>query len=334
MKGISHFITGIAVGTFFPDAVQAAAAGSFVLVLGGIGGLLPDALDFKFARFLEEPDIVIDPHPERFEAQNIADEIAAGIARVAATKKKLILKCNTMRLGTDWWQQYSLRFDADKNQVIVKLGPVVNTSQLPLPQSEREYPEGCAQVPVPLLPTYSEFTTVDIFGGPSFALEWRNERVEIDFLPWHRQFSHSILMAVLFGVICGGLFGTTAGWIGGLAVLAHVLEDQLGYLGSNLFAPFTKVRTTGLKLIHAQDAIPNFFTVGTMAMLILFNLDRFSPQPSIDPLIYWGVLWLPFPLFLAYYSYRKGTAEGKQFVPLLAQQEAELVAETQEVVDA
>jgi hypothetical protein len=113
-----------------------------------------------------------------------------------------------------------------------------------------------------------------------------------------------------------------------------VLEDQLGYLGRNLLWPLTKVRSTGMKLIHAGDAIPNFFTVGTCCMLIIFNLDRFSPQPRIDPLVYWGVLWLPFPLALLYFFARKFRADMLKRVPLLAQQEGDLVAETQEVVDA
>lgn len=333
MKGISHFVTGVAVGTFFPDAVRAAADGSFILALGGVGGLLPDTLDFKFARFVEEPDILIDPHPEQFDAQQIADEIAMGIDRVGTTHRKLILKCNTMRLGPDWWQQYSVRFDTRKSEVLVTLGPVVNTSQMPLPESERAVPEGRARIHTPLLPTYDEFVTVDIFSGPSFAFEWRKDRVEIDFIPWHRQYSHSIFMVLVFGAICGLLFGATAGLIGALAVLAHVLEDQLGYLGSNLLWPLTRTRSTGLRLIHAGDPIPNFFTVGTCCMLIIYNLDRFSPQPLLDPLLYWGVLWLPFPLMLIYFLVRKFRADASARVLLLAQQEGDLVAETQEVVD-
>lgn len=334
MKGISHFATGVAVGTFFPEAVHAALDGSFILALGGIGGLLPDTIDFKFARFLEQPDILIDPHPEQFEAQKIADEIAAGIDRVRETRKRLILKCNTIRLGPDWWQQYSLKFDTQAREVIVKLGPIVNTSQLPLPASLRNVPEGRANIQAPLLPTYDEYIEVDIFSGPSFALEWRNERVEIDFIPWHRQYSHSIFMAVLFGLICGLLFGVTAGLIGGLALLAHVLEDQLGYLGSNLLWPLTGVRTNGAHLIHAGDPIPNFFTVGTSVYFIIFNLDRYSAQPTLDPLFFWGVLWLPFPIALAYFFYRKFETDIRKKIPLLSQQERDLVAELNEVVDA
>jgi membrane-bound metal-dependent hydrolase YbcI (DUF457 family) len=330
MKGISHFVTGVAVGTFFPDAVQAAAAGSFVLVLGGIGGLLPDTLDFKFARFVEAPDILIDPHPDHFDAQAIAETIASGIDRVGQTHHTEILKCNTMPLGLDWWRQYSLQFDTANRQVMIQIGPIVNTSQVPLAESTPRIAPGRAPIHVPILPTYSEWMSVDIFGGPSFAIAWRHERVEIDFIPWHRQYSHSFLMALLFGLFCGILFGWTAGWVSGLGVLAHVLEDQLGYLGSNLWYPLTRVRSTGLKLIHATDAIPNFFTVGTSVMLILYNLDRFSVQPRIDPWLYWGVLWLPFPLLLGWFLYTRMKRELHPPLPLTSAQDAELLAETQE----
>lgn len=53
MKGIAHFITGVAIATFFPEVVQQAAGGSLLPMLGGIAGILPDTLDFKFARYLK-----------------------------------------------------------------------------------------------------------------------------------------------------------------------------------------------------------------------------------------------------------------------------------------
>lgn len=52
MKGIAHFITGVAIATLFPEVVGRAAEGSLLPVLGGIAGLLPDTLDFKFVRYL------------------------------------------------------------------------------------------------------------------------------------------------------------------------------------------------------------------------------------------------------------------------------------------
>ena len=53
MKGIAHFITGVALATFFPEVVQSGAQGSLLPMLGGIAGILPDTLDFKFARYLK-----------------------------------------------------------------------------------------------------------------------------------------------------------------------------------------------------------------------------------------------------------------------------------------
>ena len=52
MKGITHFITGIAIATFFPEVVRGAGEGALLPVLGGIAGILPDTIDFKFVRYL------------------------------------------------------------------------------------------------------------------------------------------------------------------------------------------------------------------------------------------------------------------------------------------
>ncbi len=332
MKGIVHFLSGVAVATFFPDAVNLAATqSSFILVLGGIGGLLPDTLDFRFARFFERPDVDIDPHPANFDAQAIATRIAAAINHVAETKQRTIFQLRTMRLGADWWRQYSLRFDMQNRAVIVKLGPVVNTSQLPLPQTEEEERIGRAPVSVGLLPTYGEETKIDIFGGPSFALEWRNEQVEISFIPWHRQWSHALTLAALFGLAAGILFGPLPGLILALGYATHIAEDQLGFLGSNLFYPFTHRRSNGLKLLHSGDAVPNFFAVWTALVLILFNLDRFAPQPLIEPLAFFGLAWLPALVLLGSYIYRRVRASTKPPAPLRALQQAEVVQETQEV---
>lgn len=334
MKGIVHFVTGVGLGTFFPEAVQLASQGSFLLVLGGIGGLLPDTIDFKIAQFVEEPDIDIDPHPETFDAQDIADEIAAAIERVQTTGKRLILKLHTMRLGPDWWQQYMVQFDVIRGAVMVELGPIVNTSQIPLPDSQRAEPLGVAKFDAKLLPTYGDSYTIDIFNGPSFLIERRNGQVEMDFIPWHRQYSHSFLMAVGFGAICWLLFGPLAGIIGGLGVLGHIFQDQLGYLGSNLFYPLTKVRSQGLRLIHAVDAIPNFFTFWTMILLIVYNLDRFSEHPTIEPVMFWSIGWLPAAALLIYYCLKKFQSDLHRSRRHSMQQEADLRAETQELADA
>jgi hypothetical protein len=60
MKGIAHFITGVALATFFPEVVQSGAQGSLLPMLGGIAGILPDTLDFKFARYLFSSDAILN----------------------------------------------------------------------------------------------------------------------------------------------------------------------------------------------------------------------------------------------------------------------------------
>ena len=71
MKGISHFLAGIAAATFVPGVVESAAQGSYLIVLGGFFGLLPDTLDFKFARYFER-HVDIDPDPGNLDPWIIA----------------------------------------------------------------------------------------------------------------------------------------------------------------------------------------------------------------------------------------------------------------------
>ena len=54
--------------------------------------------------------------------------------------------------------------------------------------------------------------------------------------------------------------------------------------------PFTRGRTQGLGLLHSGDAVPNFLSVWTAVMVMLFNLDRFSAQPRLEP--WWAFLGL------------------------------------------
>jgi hypothetical protein len=133
--------------------------------------------------------------------------------------------------------------------------------------------------------TYDGEMTADIWNGPSFAFVPKAHGVEVQFLPWHRAWSHSFTLAALLGLITSVLFGSfQAGLVAFLGMSAHVVEDQLGYLGSNLFWPITKERSAGARLLHSGDAIPNFLAVWTALVLILFNLDRFSaPVQNRDP---------------------------------------------------
>ena len=325
MKGIAHFLSGIAAASFIPAAVQQSAQGAWLLALAGACALLPDTLDFKFWRFLEQPDDAIDPGPQP-DAQAIAGRIAAAIDAAFETGKPRTLQLHTVKLGADAWQQYAVRFDTSSNEVVIRIGPVVTISQSPVgaPSGREARAKTCA----PMDYTYDAEVKIDIFSGPSFRLERRGDAVSISFLPWHRAWSHSLTMALGVGVIAGLLWGWLAGVVAALGYAVHVIEDQLGAMGSNLVWPLTRVRAPGLNLIRSGDAIPNFLTVWTACALTLFNLDRFSQAPRLPAMPYLaGVIALPaIALVVAYVAGR--IREKPRPVETLRQ--ADLVAETQE----
>jgi membrane-bound metal-dependent hydrolase YbcI (DUF457 family) len=202
------------------------------------------------------------------------------------------------------WRQYVLRFDVESRAVIVQLGPIVNTSQQPFPQ-DGEPQIGRAAIQSPFWPLYGEETRIDIFGGPSFSFEWRKGRVEINFIPWHRRWSHSIPLAALSGLAAALAWGPLAGIIMALGFAIHIAEDQLGFLGSNLLFPLTRRRTNGLRLVHSGEPAPHLFTAWTMLLLILFNLDRYSPNPMIAPLPFFALAWGPALFLLGAYIFNR-----------------------------
>ncbi len=317
MKGIAHFAVGVAVATFFPEIVHDAAQSlAFGPVLGGIAGLLPDTLDFKLLRYLQRPDEVIDP--ARFDTavpatglpdpQPMAARIAAAADRAYESGRRVQLQFHTLKLDSDRWRRWSIEFDAPQGQVHVRLGPAVSTSQVAQAGSEpRSLASASAPIRAPLLVRDLGEIVIDIFSGPSLALEPVGDGVEVIFLPWHRAWTHSLLVAVLLGLL-GSLLAPMYGLALALAVLAHILVDQLGFMGSNLLFPLTRRRTPGLGLFHSGDALPNFLAVWASGVLILFNLDRFSAQPVLPPWPYF-LLALALPALLLL-----GTALGSHHV--------------------
>ncbi len=293
MKGIAHFAVGVAVTTFFPEILHDAAVGlAFGPVLGGIAGLLPDTLDFKLLRYLDRPDIVVDP--ARFpssappgaglpDPQPMAEAVAAAADRAHESGRRVRLQLHTLRLGSDLWRRWCIGFEPARRQVHVRLGPMVTTGQVPLAGSAPpEAGGGSAPLRAPLLHPDGEEIVVDILSGPSLAFEPAGGAVEVIFLPWHRAWTHSLLMALILGVL-GSLLAPIYGLALALAVLAHILVDQLGFMGSNLLFPLTHRRTRGLGLFHSGEALPNFATIWICGAVILFNLDRFSAQPILAP---------------------------------------------------
>lgn len=335
MKGIAHFISGIAAATFIPGVVQAAAQGSYVLALAGACALLPDTLDFKFWRYFEQPDVSIDPGVE-IDPQAIAQQVADVINTVYETGKAMRVQLHTIRLGADLWRQYALKFNVERNEVTVRVGPIVNTSQLPYPGSEPQpRREATVKVTPKLHYTYDAESKVDIFSGPSFSFERKGDGVAITFLPWHREWTHSLVVAVGVGLLAGLLVGWLAGWTVGLMAgvcgavgfATHVLEDQIGAMGSNLFWPFTHKRYAGLNLVRSGDAIPNFLTVWLACAIILFNLDRFSDAPRLGLVYIVYAIIVPAIVLGGVYQYGR----RKRVMPIEKVRQMDIVSETQEV---
>jgi hypothetical protein len=77
-----------------------------------------------------------------------------------------------------------------------------------------------------------------------------------------------------------------------MAHASHVVVDQLGYLGSNLFFPFRSKRVGGLKLTHSQDPFWNFAAVWLSWLLVYWNLHRLAsvavPSLSVVKLFFYG----------------------------------------------
>ncbi|MGC9398995.1 MAG: metal-dependent hydrolase [Anaerolineae bacterium] len=328
MKGISHFVTGVALATFFPEVVAAGAEGALLPMLGGIGGILPDTLDFKFARYFETYDVEIDPGPEP-DPEAIADALIAAMRRAYESGEDQNVMAHTVRLGPDLWREYAIRFDPQAGEVAVRVGPLVNTGQVPYAGTEPEgVREARRRVGVPLVHTYSDEYKVNIFSGPSFRFARQNDQLYVHFLDWHRRWSHSLTLALGIGAVAGLLFGPWAGLVAGLGFAGHVLEDQLGYMGSNLFWPLSRERTPGAGLVHSGDAIPNFLTVWTAVAVTLFNLDRFSATPRLPPGPYlWGALGLPWLLLGGWYVWQT-------FVPRQQAEDDEALRQADIVVES
>jgi len=141
---------------------------------------------------------------------------------------------------------------------------------------------------------YEATTTIDIFEGPVFRMEpLPNGRVRAHFLPWHRQWSHSLTVATLFALLCCG-WGWLAGCAAFLAFAAHVAADQLGFMGSNLLYPFTRHRTPGLQMCSSDNAFVNFALTWTACLVTFWNLSRCPvptlPVTGLQLLLYAGAL--------------------------------------------
>lgn len=309
MKGIAHFASGLCVASFIPGVAEAAANGGLHIALGGAAAMLPDFLDFRFARFLERPDVEIVPDPARPDAQVLADALAAEI-RAGAVRPRIV-HLHPARRGLIDWALYTIRFDPARGEALVQLSGDADAARA---------------AAGPLDDAYDGAMDVSELGGPSFRFSPGPRGTRIEFLPWHRAWTHSLVIASGVGVALWAIAGPLAGLAAGLGYATHVLEDQLGHMGSNLGWPFTRGRSRGLGLLHAGDPIPNLVTIWIALTLLLLNLDRALPQPllSMGPYLAFAVA-LPAIALLSIYA-RRNLGAALARVAVEAQKDA--VAET------
>jgi membrane-bound metal-dependent hydrolase YbcI (DUF457 family) len=281
MKGLAHFVSGIAAASFVPGVVQLSAEGGFPLLLAGLGAMLPDVLDFRLARFLQRPHVEVRLDPERPDPQAMAEEIGAAVQRAIDTTVPVILQLPAARTSTGLWRQYTVYWGTE---VRVLIGPLVSTSSTPARSTAADEQEGMAPIAQPVELDYGRAVQVDAFGGPTIALRSRGGVVGTTFLHWHRAWSHSLLLAAGLALGVAAVSRPLHGALVGVGATAHILGDQLGHMGSNLFWPLSRRRTRGLGLFHSGEALPNLLTVWLGTLLVVYNLDRCSASPVLRPL--------------------------------------------------
>jgi membrane-bound metal-dependent hydrolase YbcI (DUF457 family) len=336
MKGFTHFISGMAVASFFPQAIHMASQeSSFILCLGGLFGILPDTLDFKLAKYFYKSDFEVKPDPNDLDANKIANGIAQAVNKAISTGRGTV-QLHTMQLASNRWRSYQLRFDTKTSEICVDIGPEVDTGQIPFDGTELTDPNKAharVKVDCEFYQQFDKVSNIAIMTGPCFEFAKREDgKMEIVFLPWHRQWSHSFTLGMLIAFIVGLItfftipegphpeLYTIPRWLlYPLIILfgsmVHIIEDSTGFMGNNLFYPFTKGRTNGLGFMSASEGIPNFLFVWTSIICILFNLDRFRWNPTgnvapaiTNPYSFWFFFYIV-PIAIMLYFYFKGKKE-------------------------
>ncbi len=334
MKGITHFLTGVATASCFPIGMQSVFMNkSFFLPLGGLFGICCDTLDFRFARYFWKHDHVLRINEDDLDPKVIAEGYAKAIDEAFEQKKTIYLKVDIIRLSGSFYRTINIFLDDKRKEVTVMIGSIKTMSHVMerldyLPDYETmkksiedvgaaktleklidhlpSVPDSrpvenhfyTAKFKADVVNTYYQDTEVGIFSGPDFAFTFDNDKIRIDFIPWHRQWSHSLTLGLVMGPIGFAIYagwaelfaGNLAGFFNPLAISAffmailavwsHIFVDQTGHLGSNLFYPITKERSQGLEWTTSASVFPNIFVNYLSIAIIIWNINAFAPTPA------------------------------------------------------
>lgn len=275
MKGITHFAAGVCGMSFFGAAVRAAEQGNpLPFALAGLASMLPDTLDFRIVRYLYRADIRIVPDPLDMDLCAVADALAGAAEKAAAGDGDVGVELDPVRLTGDSWQSYAVTFE-EKGRVSVAAGPVVNTGGeilAPAPILSAERRAACR-----FAPDYTSVMRVERLSALSLAFSRREDGAVVPlFLPWHRRWSHSLVVALVLGLYTGILLGWVAGAAVALGYSLHIMVDQLGFLGCSLFWPYSTYRYPGRRLMHSADTQWNVLVLLLACTLTFWNLYRYS----------------------------------------------------------
>ena len=204
MKGIVHFLGGIAWTSMSSHAVKAAGEGNpFYFIVGGICGLLPDLLDFRINKFLSKSDIIAVPDPLNPDPDVISAAFDAAISKAMFTKKPVLLKLYTIRLASDRWRRYVIHFNTKEQRIEVEIGEVISTSRNVIDNSDKiKGRKAILRVPCDLRLDYFSEISVEALDGPQFIVSCEgNKGIRIGFIPWHRKWTHGIILSACLGCL-------------------------------------------------------------------------------------------------------------------------------------
>lgn len=244
------------------------------------------------------------PHP-----QYIANLVASAIDRAYESGKLVTVKIFNIRMKGDVYRRFLVHYDVANQRIIVYMGPLVSTGGLPFEGTDTpSYRRiGVAKTKYPFRKVYPRPTIIDAFNGPEIGFE-RIRRSDEDvveevFIPWHRGFTHSFTAGFLLALplfvilsIVGYRNAFDLALASMLGYWMHVIEDQLGFMGSVLFPPLTKRRIPGLMLGPRIYGAMNFSAAWLMIAITIWNINRYLPMVSPGSL---KPITLPDPLSLA-----------------------------------
>ncbi len=131
MKGITHFLTGVAVASCFPEAVKSIFTDkTFLMPFGGLFGVSCDTLDFRFARYFWKHDYVVSISEDDLNPKIVAETYVKAMEEAYREKKTVYLKINIIRLSGSYYRTFNLFVDEKRKEVTVMIGSIKTMSHV------------------------------------------------------------------------------------------------------------------------------------------------------------------------------------------------------------